>query len=416
MKHRNQQQRYGSKGPLNLQFFAGGGNANRLKEIEVRKLAIRDLLQNEEAEVNLDELETELRSLEKEEKDIERRYTIADGIKGGTLGGNPIPKPKGGEQRSFDGMERDELLAAPEYRSAYLKRLQGRDLNDTEQRALTTGSASAGAAVPTTTLNKIIDKLRQTSALFPLINVSYVPGNLSLVVANAKNDAAWKVEGADGTPADDTVTEVSLTGFELIKLVEISAAAQAMTIDAFEAYIASEIGRKMAIAVENAILNGTGSGQPTGILDGITWVVGTNSVEYANAGSPDYDDLMDALSLLPTMYHQDAVFVMSRQMLFGTIRKIKTTDGMPIFTYNAQDRAAMTILGYPVIIDDQMTNDQILLGDFGYYYMNFSQAPQIETSREASFKSGKITYRGLAVADGKPALDEAFVLIEEAAA
>lgn len=315
----------------------------------------------------------------------------------------------------FEKMEKEELLASAEYRSAYLKNLQGKQLNETEKRALTTASNSAGAAVPTTTMNMIVDKLRQTSALFPRVTVSYVPGNLSIVVANAKNAAAWKVEGADGTPADDTVTNVNLTGYELIKLVEISAAASAMTIDAFETYIASEIGRQMAIAVENAILNGDGSGEPTGILGGITWVDNTNAVSWANNASVSYDTFVDGLALLPTMYHNNAVFVMNRKMLFKGVRKIKGSDNQPIFAYNAQDQAAMSILGYPVILDDYVADDTILLGDFSYYYMNFAKAPVIDRSAEAGFKSGKVTYRGLAVADGRPALAEAFVKLYKAA-
>jgi len=384
----------------------------RLKEIEERKKEIRALLEKEDDEkLNLEELEQELRALDEEKERLEKRAQIAKGIQAGTVPANPLPKPEV-RKVTFEGMERDEILSTPEYRSAYLKRLQGKPLTEVEERALTTAAGSAGAAVPTQTLNMIIDKLRQTSALFPRINVSYVPGNLSLVVADAKNAAEWKAEGSDGTPADDTVVEVNLTGYELIKLVEISAAAQAMTIDAFEAYIAAEIGRQMAIAVENAILNGTGSGQPTGILTGVTWD-STNSLTWPAGNSVDYDTLVDGLALLPTMYHQNAVFVMNRSMLFSGVRKIQTQDGQPIFTYNPQDPARNSILGYPVIVDDYMPDDTILLGDFSYYYWNFSQAPQIEVSREAAFKSGKVVYRGLAVADGKPALSEAFVKLEE---
>lgn len=378
---------------------------NRLLEIEKRKQDIRSLLEGGQ-EVDLEALETELRTLDEEKNKIEKRATIAAGIQSGVVLGNPIPKPAG-EQRSFEGMERDDILAAPEYRSAYLKSLQGKDLSDLEKRALTTAAGSAGTAVPTTTLNMIIDKLRQTSVLFPRVTVSYVPGNLSMVVANAKNAAAWKVEGADGVPADDTTIAVSLTGFELIKLVEISAAAQAMTIDAFEAYISSELGRQMAIAIENAILNGTGSGQPTGLFAGITWNA-ANSTTWPLAGMT-YDALVDGLALLPTMYHNGAVFIMNRKTLFGGVRKVKGSDAQPVFAYNAQDQTAMSILGYTMILDDYVPDDTILLGDLSYYYMNFSQAPAIESSREAGFKSGKVTYRGLAVADGKPALAEAFV-------
>ena len=384
----------------------------RLQEIETRKLEIRKLLESDSKDINLDELEKELRALEAEKQELERRKAIAEGIQAGTTQARTISVIGQIEPRN---QTVEEILASPEYRSAYLKRLQGKELTEAEKRALTTvqdstGSDSAGAAVPTQTLNKIIDKMRQTSALFPRINVSYVPGNLSIVVAGAKNAAAWKAEGTDGTPADDTVVSIQLTGYELIKLVEMSAAAEAMTIDAFEQYITSEIGRQMAIAVEYAILNGSGPGKPTGILTGITWDA-NNSHSYTTAAI-SYDALVDGLALLPTMYHQNAVFVMNRKMLFSGIRKIKAQqDGQPIFTYNPQDRAAMTILGYPVILDDYMPNDTILLGDFSYYYMNFAKAPTIDVSREAGFKSGKVTYRGLAVADGKPALAEAFVKI-----
>lgn len=386
----------------------------RLQEIEKRLAEIKVELEKDGADI--DALEKEVKELTEERKKLldqaeKRKKIISDITAGaGTVIDDFLPKP---EERKKE-FTTDTILDTPEYRSAYLKRLQGKELNEVEKRALTTAANSAGAAVPTTTLNRIIDKLRQTSALFPRITVSYVPGNLSIVVANAKNAAAWKAEGDDGTPADDTVVNVQLAGYELIKLVEISAAAEAMTIDAFEAYIASEIGRQLAIAIENAILNGDGIGEPTGILSGITWDA-TNSTTWAAASTIGYDNLVDGLALLPTLYHNNAVFVMNRKMLFGGIRKIKTDDKQPIFTYNPQDAARNSILGYPVIVDDYMPDDTILLGDFSYYYMNFAKSPEISVSREAAFKSGKITYRGLAVADGKPALAEAFVKIYKAA-
>lgn len=386
----------------------------RLQEIEARKLEIRKLLESDDKNVDLKTLEEELRTLETEKQDIEKRKTLADSIQAGTVQTKTIDKFQISEQRNLEDMERDTIFSIPEYRSAYLKRLQGKELTDVEKRALTTAANSAGAAVPTATMDMIVDKLRQTSVLFPRINVSYVPGNLSLVVANAKNAAAWKTEGIDGTSADDTVIKVTLSGYELIKLVEISAAATAMTIDAFEQYITTEIGRQMSIAIENAILNGTGIDQPTGILSGITWDT-TNSMSWAAAEAIGYDVIMDGLALLPTMYHGNAVFIMNRKMLFSGIRKIKDDVKQPIFTYNPQDRAAMTILGYPIVLDDYMPDDTVLLGDPSYYYMNFSKPIELSSSMEAGFKSGKIAYRGLAVADGKPGLAEAFVKIYKAA-
>lgn len=376
----------------------------RLAEINQRKLEIRSLLESEQ-EINFDEVQSELKTLETEQRNIESKKELAGKIE--TVEVRKIEQPKEKFHMEFN---QENIMSAPEFRSAYLKNLQGKQLSEIEQRALTTASNSAGSAVPTQTLNTIVDKLRQSSVLFPLVKVSYIPGNVSIVVANAKNAAAWNTEGNDGTPADDTVVKVSLAGYELIKLVEISAAASAMTIDAFEIYIAEEIGRQLGIAIENAILNGTGSGQPQGILTGITWDA-TNSVSWAANAELSFDNILSGVALLPTLYHPNAIFVMNRKALFNSVRKIKTTTGEPIFAYNAQDSFAGTIFGYRVVVNDYIADNNILFGDFGAYYMNFAQQPSIETSIEAGFRSGKKVYRGLAVADGKPALTEAFVKI-----
>lgn len=385
----------------------------RLQEIRERKTEIRGLLESDNKEIKLEELETEIRSLDDEQKGLEKRMAVAKGINAGTIEANPVKIPAAEPQkRSFESMELGEVLKSNEYRSAYLKTLQGKAISETEQRALTTITASSGAAVPTTTLNMIIDKLRQTSVLFTKVNASYIPGNLSLVVANAKNAAAWKVEGNDGTPADDTVVSVNLAGFELIKLVEISAASDAMTIDAFETYIASEIGRQLAIALENAILNGTGSGQPTGILTGVTWDA-TNSTTFPKTAGLDYDSLVNARALLGTIYRANGLWVINSKTE-AMMMKVKDTQGRPIFSQAPQDGFSGRILGNLYVVDDYVADDTIIFGCFDYYYMNFSKSPEIAADRSVSFKSGKITYRGLAVVDGKPALSEAFVKVTRA--
>lgn len=374
----------------------------RLREIEERRMEIRTQLDQDDQQLDLTAIQSELEKLEQERKEIEARQSLAASITT-----SKVPPTLEVRKENTNQMNHEMIMDSAEYRSGYIKRLQGKPLTEEEQRALTTAGNSAGPAVPTRTLNKIVDRLRQTSILFPRVTVSYVPGNLSIVVANAKNAAAWKAEGTNGVVGNDTVTNITLNGFELIKLVELSAAAEAMTIDAFEDYISAELGRQMSIAVENAILTGTGTGQPLGILPGVTWNAG-NSATWP-AGGLNYDALVDGLALLPTLYHNNAAFVMNRQTLFGGVRKIKDTAQQPVFAYNAQDAARNSILGYPVIVNDYMPDNTILIGDLSYYYFNFAKTPTIEASREAAFSSGKVVYRGLAVADGKPALTEAFV-------
>lgn len=391
-------------------------NPELLKILEEKRSLIAELDNaSPERLIEIEARTGELNALEaqilKEGTDAEKRSRLAELLGTGNIEARQI------DISNSKAIESDNVLATEEYRNAFLKNLQGKTLNQSEERVLTTAAASAGAAVPETTMNMVIDKLRQTSVLFPLITVMNIPGDVKLTVANAKNAAAWKAEGTDGTPADDTVAEVSLKGYELIKLVEISKAARAMTIPAFEQYIVAELGRQMAIAIENAILNGTGSAndQPDGIIASITWITGTNQIEYTLDGEPTYDNFVDMLALLPTMYHRNAKFVCDRQFFFR-IKKIKDNDGRPLFTYNPQDEFSGSILGYPVIIDDYAPAETCLLGDYTYYYFNFSAPVEIDSDDSVGFKSGKRTYRGLAVADGKPALEEMFIYLVEASA
>lgn len=388
----------------------------RLLEIEQRAQEIHAMLGGEE-EIDMEAVQSELRSLADEKKQIEQRMKIAQDINSGFLNAQKIETPQVKEERKMnvETMKVEDVLASAEYRSAFFKNLQGKELSDVEKRTLTTAANSVGSAVPTITQNAIIDKLRQYSVLYPRIGVVNVAGNVTLVIANAKNAASWKAEGTNGTPADDTTTSVTLGGNELIKLVEISAKASAMTIDALESYIVDEIARQISIAFENAILNGTGSAnnQPQGILTGITWTANTNMINWAANSVVSYDNIVDGLSLLPTLYHQNAVFVMSRKTFWSGIKKIKATDGTPLMTYNPQDGVKFSILGYPVLVDDYIADDVILLGDLSYYKWNNAAPIAIEASREAGFLSGKTVYRGMAVADGKVALDEAFIKISK---
>lgn len=344
----------------------------------------------------------------------------------GTYGTGTLPnaQQRGGAQSLDEVVSikdpvemREALFKLPEYRSAFLKSLQHRSLSEAEARAITTAVGSGGAAVPTTTYDKIIEKLRQTSVLFPLISATYITGNVNLPVANALNAAQWSAEAQPVTTGDDTVTGVSLTGYTLAKYANISVQAMVMTVDAFETYIVNQIGNQLAIAVENAILNGAGPSatpaQPTGILPGVTWD-GSNSATWAAGAEIGYDDIVGLRALLNSVYRAMAVFVLNRNME-AEVMKIKSTTGFPIFSQDPQNGFAPKILNTNYVVDEYAPDNTLLYICPTYYYMNFSQAPIIEASKEAGFGSATIMYRGMLIADGKPALSEAFCKLTQVA-
>ena len=69
----------------------------------------------------------------------------------------------------------------------------------------------------------------------------------------------------------------------------------------------------------------------------------------------------------------------------------------------------------PVIIDDNLSDEVILFGNFNYMGYNLAENIAVEVSRESSFKSGLIDYRAMAIADCKPIVTEAFIKLTRAA-
>ena len=139
----------------------------RLREIQARKAAIRSAL-DAATDEEITAFETELSKLEAEEATINKRSAIAQRLNSGELAGTPVFEQR--EQEYTPEMqEREKLLESQEYRSAWLKDLKGDRLSDVEKRAITSAADSGGAVIPTITLNKVIEKLKQISIIYPLV-------------------------------------------------------------------------------------------------------------------------------------------------------------------------------------------------------------------------------------------------------
>lgn len=339
-------------------------------------------------------------------------------------------KPQGNEARGIDAVlampvatpeqsaeMRSELFKTAEYRTGFFKALVHRDdFTEMEKRALTTATGSGGAAVPTTTYDMIIKRMTQTSVLFGLINKTYLPGNVVLPVANAQIAATWSDTAPatllTGTENDDTLAQVSLGSYALSKFAAVKGQLLSMAIDALETYVVSAISDQLAIAVENIILNGTGTNQPTGILTGVTFDA-TNSATYDKTNGLGYDDMVKARKLLG-LYRSKATWVLgpdTEEQLF----KIKSTTNKPLFAQNPITGLISNPLGFPYVVDYYMPIDTLLLANLDYYYMNINQNPQITNNDGAGFLSTATVFRGTMFLDAKPALSAAFVKLTRAA-
>ena len=370
---------------------------NRLQEIETRMKAIKAELEADGADI--DALEQEVKGLTEEraalQAKVEKRNKILGDItkgEGKVLDIIPKVDDKPKEERT-----REDVLASPEYRSAFFKSLQGKPLTDVEKREFTLVPNTAGAVVPTETANMIFDTMTKIAPMLSEIQLLRVAGNLRFAVQGVRNAAAAHAEGAPVVPALDTMVTVTLSGFEFMKVIRISQTIQTMAISAFESWIVKMIGEDIAVQIDSEIING---GTVTGnIAAAQVWVNGVNQITYVPANGLAYSDITGLIALLPSSFDGNAKFVMRKSTFYGQVLAMTDANGNPLAVPDIASKGKYTILGYPVLIDDNVVVNEAYLGDYKQVVGNLAADIQVARSTESGFLNNSIDFRGTAIFD-----------------
>ncbi|MCE5753271.1 phage major capsid protein [Staphylococcus pseudintermedius] len=387
-----------------------------LEDIETRAGQIRGTIEND-PEADVTKLNIEIEGLnqakaniqEKEQEQVEQRSY------------NPITGQQFKQNNEF---KNTNVFGTDEYRSAFFKKMLGKELSDVEQRSFNhamdiqksehradefTSSSNASAVIPEQTLNEVIRRARTQGGLLANVRSFNMPTKIRIPISTPQERAEWHTEGAKVEADKVVTTAVSFEANEIIKIFSISVKAKMMSISAFESYLVEELTNCVVEAIEYALINGTGNNQGQGILTGITWN-DENSLELTGK----YTDFTKALGMLKRGYAQNAKFAMSNATLYNTVYGVQDGNKRPIFVQDAQRENVGYIFGKPVIIDDNIEDGTIILGDFNYIGYNLPQGIMLESSRESSFRSGLIDYRAMAVADTRVLVDDAFVKLTSA--
>ena len=403
-----------------------------IEEIERRAAEIKNILSTDPA-ADIDALNIEIEGLKQAKENAQAKRSASDFLNEAIERSKIPPSFNPITGMSFEGASSQQategdVFASVEYRSAFYKTLLGHKLTTGETAAYKRAteimiaekradafstSANTAAVLPTLTLNEIISKARTMGGLLSVCRAFNLPAKLSVPVATPSANAQWHTEGAKVDSEQPAIVNVSFDGYEIIKIFSISAKVRRMSVPAFEQYLIDELYACVMGTVENALVNGTGSEQGKG-LETITWAAGSNAVTYAKGSKPKYTDFVSTIALLKRGYSAGAYWAMNNSTLYQCVYSVVDDVKRPIFIADPKQEQIGHILGKPVVIDDNIADGDIYLGNFQYVGYNFAEAPIIEVSRESSFNKGLIDYRALAIADTKPIVEEAFVKLHEA--
>lgn len=361
-----------------------------VEQLEERKGAIVGELDNEGAD--LDALEEEVRAikaeLEAREAEEAKKAEVREAV---AMGEGEVIKTFVEEKRE---MEKNYSIDSVEYRDAWLKNLMGKELNAEERTAIT-----GTDAIPTETLNKIINVLKE-NALLGKIDMMQIPGYVKIPIYSTNNEASWTDTSTDSV---DAIGSITLQPKQLIKTIEVPATVDKMSISAFERYITEALANKIESALQKAVIAGTGTTEPVGIITAATSKTGTFTKAAVTKA-----DLLTIMGDLQSEYQNGACWIMPSKVFFSEVMAIADHND---FT-NVNNGFTYKLFGKDVVFDDNAkvsAKDAILYGQPKAYHMNLGEGVKVDKNLSVGFRSNSAVYRGVCLADGNLDNASAFV-------
>ena len=268
------------------------------------------------------------------------------------------------------------------------EKFAGVDLKAITDDIVYTGANGQGGYVnaPADVMREVARISKEASAVMRLArkfkqerDTLYVPTDTSDLTFTATAESVAK------TVTKPTFTRATLTLVKIAGLIVITDEMVSGSVVDMVDYLNTRLGEDYGEYIDTKVL-GAELASP---FDNIANVSGTNSVTLESTG-PDWNKLIDVTAAIKSKATRKARWYMDRTT-FAEIRKVKGTDGQPIFQAGLAGSPG-SILGYPVELVDVMptysdaTSGEMvaLFGDLSYWYMGQGMAFNIGVSREAS--------------------------------
>lgn len=374
------------------------------KLLAEKRDAMTALKEKSEASQSLEEVRAigvDLEKLNKEIKDIEDQLAKADERAeipaGAQLRHGDIVGSFGAQAKEEDGME---------YRKAFMDLvLRGTPIPAELRDDANTLTTNVGSAIPTVLVNRIVEKLDNVGMILPLITKTTYAAGVTIPTSTVKPVASWVAEGASSDRQNKTTGTISFTYHKLRCEISMSMEVGTMAISAFESKFVENVANAMTYAIENAVINGTGSGQPKGIL-AETPVTGQSLTGTAY----EFKKLMEAEGALPVQYESSAKWCMSKKT-FAQILAMTDTTGQPIarVNYGMGGKPERTLFGRDVVITPYVAEHTLFMFDFSDYVLNTIYDMGI--TRKQDWDTEDLLTKAVMSVDGKVVSKDSFVKV-----
>jgi HK97 family phage major capsid protein len=250
-----------------------------------------------------------------------------------------------------------------EYRNAFMGYvLRGTPIPAELRADANTTTGDAGSVIPTHLVNQIIEKFDNVGMILPLITKTSYKAGVEIPTSSVKPVATWVSEGAGSDRQKKATGKITFAYYKLRCEISMSMEVGTMALSAFEAKFVENVAKAMTYAVENAVINGTGSGQPKGIL--------TETGATVDGGAT-YEKVCEAEGKIPVEYEVGAKWCMNKKTFMKFVAMVDQA-GQPIarVNYGIAGKPERTLLGRDVVVSPYVADDKAFVFDFADYVLN----------------------------------------------
>ena len=242
-----------------------------------------------------------------------------------------------------------------EYRTAFMHNvLEGTPIPAKfANEAQSTKTTDVAAVIPSTTMQRIVEKLEEHGQIYALVTKTNIKGGVTIPTSSAKPVATWVAEGASSDTQKKATGSITFSYFKLRCPISMSLEVSVVSLDFFETVFVNQVADAMIAAIETAIIKGDGTTRPKGILT--ETVVSGQNVNVALASGITYDTLWNMMSKIPSGYRAGVKWFMNWST-FCTIQAMTDTQGQPIarVNYGLNGDMQPSVLGRPVVFSDDI--------------------------------------------------------------
>lgn len=234
-----------------------------------------------------------------------------------------------------------------------------------------------GAVIPTTIANRILDTVKQIAPLYNLATKFNINGKLDFPVAKEAITTAYSAEFTALASSTVGFEKRTLDGFLVGALSKVSVSLINNAQFDIVSYVVNKVAESIALFLEKEIISGAGTNKMTGVLTETKLVKTVETLTDV----PTAGEFIAVQVEVPQAYQAGAMWLVSKKTLLA-MRQMKDTTGRYFLQNDLTNGFGYTFLGKPVMVSDQMTDENVVYGDFSGYFINIHEDASIKVLNE----------------------------------